>query len=108
MRIDRIIALAGNAPPSKPSMRITAPGPAMSWSCCCRIDGSSESASICSRVRVVPNDGPFRSAAACCLSCSTVTAVWTRSIVSTATCLFSPFRTRTSVSNRFSNPGNST
>ena len=39
MRIDRICAFAGSAPPSKPSMRMTAPGPAMSWSCCCSCCG---------------------------------------------------------------------
>jgi hypothetical protein len=77
-------------------------------SCNCRrsSSGSSESASICSRVSTLPNV-MSRSEAAACLSRSTVTDESTRSICSTTTCLLSPLRMRTSGSVRVWKPENS-
>jgi hypothetical protein len=89
MRIDRICAFAGSGLPSKPSTRMTAPGPAMSCSCCCSVTGSSDSASICSRVSDVPNDMP-RVGRGLLLVLPTVTDASSFGVCRTATCLLSP------------------
>ena len=71
--MDLIWDLGGNSEPSKLSTRMTAPGPAISESWRCISAGSSESASIASRVSVVPNVRP-RSEATVCRSRLTVTS----------------------------------
>ena len=61
MWIALIADFGGSRPPSKLSTRMTALPPAMSCSCCAISSGSSDSASICSRVIAVPNvDAPIR------------------------------------------------
>ena len=106
MWIDLICAFGGSRPPSKLSIRSTASGPAMSWSCRAISSGSSESASICSRVIAVPNVD-VRSAAACCASRPTVTESVILRSGRTSTCLFSPALIRMSFSRPRSKPGNS-
>ena len=82
-RIDLISAFGGRSRPSKLSMRIFASGPAMSISCRRSSSGSSDSASICSRVITVPKV-TSRSDADCWRSRSTVTDDCRRSIGSTS------------------------
>ena len=106
MWMDLICDFGGSCPPSKLSIRSTASGPAMSWSIFCISAGSSESASICSRVIAVPNC-PFRSAATAWRSRPTVTSDSIFWMARTICCLLSPARSRTSLRRPCSNPGNS-
>ena len=101
-----IIALGGSCAPSKLSTRITAPTPAMSFSCRAISSGSSESASICSRVSADPNV-VLRSDALVCGSRPTVTSSDSLASRSTTPCRLSPAFSCTSRTTPISNPGNS-
>jgi hypothetical protein len=106
MWIALIADLGGSRPPSKLSTRMTAFPPAMSCSCCAISSGSSDSASICSRVIAVAKV-ERRSDAASRASRETVTESCSPWIPSTATCLLSPALICRSFRRRDSKPGNS-
>jgi hypothetical protein len=107
MWIALICDFAGSAAPSKLSTRMSASPPAISSSWPRISSGSSDSASICSRVSAEPNVSVFRSAAAACASRATVTSCSTFCSGRTMTCRLSPARTRTSPRRPGWNPGNS-
>jgi hypothetical protein len=88
MWIDLICDFAGSAAPSKLSTRIRASPPAISSSWRRISSGSSDSASICSRVSARPNVSVFRSAAAAA-SRATVTSCSTFCSGRTMTCRLS-------------------
>jgi hypothetical protein len=104
-RIDRICDFGGSLPPRNPSMRMVAPGPAMSFSTCSISSGSSGSASICSRDSTLLNRSLFGSDAAAAGSRPTATLSATFSIGSVISRRLSPGRTRTSLNVELSNPG---
>ena len=104
-RMDRICDFGGSLPPRNPSMRIVAPGPAISFSTCSISSGSSGSASICSRVRTLLKRSLFGSDAAAAGSRPTATLSAIFSIGSVISRRLSPGRTRRSVTVRLSKPG---